>query len=71
MERSKARAKYETQLARAHRSLYWASVAAEELGDLGAVDDVTQIMLEVNRLTEDSLRGRKRTREPIPGQLTI
>lgn len=71
MSNSTARAKYETQLGRAHRSLFWAVNAARAMGDEGAAQDCEQILSELSRLNADSLDGRKRRREDLSGQLTI
>jgi len=60
MKNSTSRSRYETQLARSHRSLYWAMQVAEELGDEGAVHDCKAILLEIARLTEDSLKNGSR-----------
>lgn len=61
MPNSHTRSKYEAKLASAHRMLYWASVAASEMGDEGAEEDILALMRELSRLTEDSLRGKRQT----------
>lgn len=55
-----ARAKYETALARAHRAMYHAEAAAEEMGSPGATWDCHLIALELTRLANDSLSGKAR-----------
>lgn len=61
-----ARAHYETQLGRAHRSLFWAVQRAREMGDEGAAQDCEQLLAEITRLNEDSLQGRRRVRLTPP-----
>lgn len=61
-----ARAHYETQLGRAHRSLFWAVERAREMGDEGAAQDCEQLLAEITRLNEDSLRERPTGRRLSP-----
>jgi hypothetical protein len=63
------RARYESSLARAHRALYYAQEAAEELRDPGAADDCAQILREISRLADASLKGKARPQ--LAGQLKM
>jgi len=56
------RSRYEECLARAHRALYHAADAAEDLGDDGAAEDARQLQAEISRMMQDSLKGKKRPR---------
>lgn len=65
-----ARARYEAQLAVAHRALFRAQEAADEMNDSGAALDLDGILGEISRLADDSLRTvmRKRREQPtLPG----
>lgn len=62
MNRSLSRSKYEAKLAAAHRQLYYAMSEAEELGDFGAVEDISALLQHITVLTQDSLRGKPRRR---------
>jgi hypothetical protein len=64
------RARYEEALARAHRSLWVAAQTAERQGWDGAFDDITQILVEVTRLTNDSL-SKKGPAKVMKGQLAL
>lgn len=55
-----SRATYEAELARAHRALSKARDAADRMNCDGEWLDVTQILVEVTRLAEDSASGRRR-----------
>lgn len=68
---STARAKLESELARAHRALYYAEAAAEDLNEPGTAEDLKQLQREVVRIAEGSLRGRPNTRSVLPGQLNL
>jgi hypothetical protein len=76
------RARYETQLAHAHRNLYFAMARAEDMGDAHAAEDVASLLLEVTRLAQASLSGHPlrhreasdplvRNRKPMKGQLRL
>jgi len=66
--RGQARSRYEEQLARAHRSLYWAAERAADLHDEGAEEDVLAIMAVLSTLMNDSLatKPRPRRQQEIP-----
>lgn len=64
-----SRARMESQLASAHRALFRAMEAAREDGDLGAELDLEQIMREVGRVAERSLKGK--ARKQLDGQLRL
>lgn len=64
------RARLESALARAHRALFDASTAAEALNEFGTEEDLRQIMQEVTRLSEASLKGSPGRRQ-IAGQLRL
>lgn len=64
------RAKLESELARAHRALYYAEEAAEALSDFGMQEDLKMLLKEVTRLGEASLRGKAR-RSQLAGQFEI
>lgn len=66
MPYSRERAVYESQLAVAHRALWRASEAASEMRDEGAEHDVVQVIKEVTRLAQASLKGKIKT--PMRGQ---
>lgn len=68
---SQSRATMESRLATAHRALHAAATAAAELGDEHAEDDILQILKEVTRVAEDSLKGRARRREPLSNQMSF
>jgi hypothetical protein len=70
MAYSRARAVMEDRLAAAHRALHTAASAAEEMHDDGAAEDIYQILKEVSRVAEASLRDKPR-RSKIKGQLEI
>lgn len=59
MERSKARSRFEAQLAIAHRAMHRAEEAADDLGDPGAAYDCYAIGSELRRLMEDSIAGHR------------
>ena len=63
------RAQMEAELARAHRALYRAADAAERDGDRGAEEDLRQLLAEVTRIAERSLKGKARPR--LDGQLRL
>lgn len=70
MTYSLARAKYESELARAHRALWNAKEQAINLNDQGAVNECEALLLSVTQLAQDSLSGRKRAhraQRPLPG----
>lgn len=67
---SKSRAEYESALSRAHRALYVACEAADDCRDEGAADDCRQLLKEVTRLAEASLKGKLKVK-PHPDQLEI
>lgn len=62
MATSLIRSRYEGHLSRAHRALYAAMEAASDMGDEGAEDDLVALQLEVGRLMQDSINGKKRKR---------
>lgn len=68
MRNSQARSRYEQSLATAHRAIYRAIDQAEQLGDQGAEHDCHQILKEIQRLAEASLRGKVR---PMRGQAEL
>ena len=55
----------EQRLGAAHRYLWDASKLAESHSDQGWADDLREIVWEIERMQEDLLRGRRRSR-PIP-----
>lgn len=57
---SLSRARYEAELARAHRALSRAEQEAENMGSPGAAWDVHMLAVEVVRLANDSLSDKKR-----------
>lgn len=57
---STGRAKMESELAAAHRRLWTASEAAQAMGDLGAAEDIDQILREVSRVASASLTSKAR-----------
>lgn len=65
MRNSLQRSRFEAALARAHRNLWTAQQEAEALGDLGAAEDITEVMRFVADVTADSLKGRKRPRRQL------
>lgn len=68
---SKSRATFEAQLAVAHRALYRASEAAEGMRDDGAEEDCLQLLREVARVAEQSLKSNPRARPQLKGQMSI
>jgi len=54
------RARMETHLASAHKALWRAHAAAEAMGSEGDEHDIFQLLEEVRRLSEASLRDRLR-----------
>lgn len=52
----------EAAIARAHRSLALARDLSSDLADLGLHDDLQLMLIEVERLQIDLLRGTKRPR---------
>ena len=62
------RAAMEYQLARAHRALHTAFMAADNMGDRGAAEDCWQLMVELARVAEKSLKGTPRAKPQIKGQ---
>lgn len=61
MPNSKQRSWYEAALARAHRAVWNAQLAADEFGDMGAADDLTQILQHLQVLMDDSLKNKRHT----------
>jgi hypothetical protein len=55
-----SRATYEAELARAHRAISRAEEAAEAMQSPGAAYDCHLIALELIRLANDSLSGKRR-----------
>ena len=49
-------------IARAHRLLWWAYQDSWDAGQEGVADDLFQILLELERIQEDLLKGRNRKR---------
>lgn len=70
MRYSADRARYETELSKAHRALYNAERLATELNDDGAAQDCGSLTREITRLAQDSL-GPKRRKPQIRGQMEI
>lgn len=68
MPTSEQRARYEAHVSRAAVSLYRAEQAADAMGDEGASQDLQQLRLELRRLCDLSLRGK---RAPLRGQLAL
>lgn len=64
-----SRSRYEQKLAAASKMLYYAAETAESLGDPGAAEDCIQLRTELQRLMEDSLRGRKRPRRQLAAEV--
>jgi hypothetical protein len=62
------RAGYEAALAAAHRALHSAAGHASDMGSEGEQHDTEQLMREVTRLGEDSLRGKARRDRLAPLQ---
>jgi hypothetical protein len=62
MPTSQQRSAYEKGLARAHRALYWAQKRAEELGDDGAVEDLTALLSHLSTMMQDSIADKRRPR---------
>lgn len=72
MEMGTLRGKYEQRLGRAHRALWYAKQASQELGLDGAEDDLDMLLEHCARLTEDSLASkRRRPRPQPPTQMTV
>lgn len=65
------RARIESELAKAHRALYYAQEAAEREGDVGLEEDLRQLLVEVTRIAERSLRGPARAGSSMRGQLRL
>jgi hypothetical protein len=65
------RATMEAKLAIAHRALEQARKYADEAGLEGAWLDITQILVEVQRVAEDSLRGGGRRNTVLKGQMSF
>jgi hypothetical protein len=61
------RARYEFALAAAHRQLFNASQRADEMHDEGAGDDLAQLLREVSRLADASLRDKPLRKRGIAG----
>lgn len=57
---STARAAYEAALSRAHVAIVRAETLAEDLNSPGAAYDCHLIALEITRLADDSLSGKRR-----------
>lgn len=64
---------FEQNLALAHGALWRAHIAAERMGSEGDADDTWHLAEEVRRLSEASLKGRRRrlpqvapARAPLP-----
>lgn len=58
----------EANIANSHRCLHHAAYAASTLSDLGLHDDLQMIMLELERLQVDLLKGAGRRRVLIHSQ---
>lgn len=71
MRNSIKRSTYEANLAVAHRALWRAQINADDLGDQGAADDLTEILKHVSVLAQDSLKGNHRATVPSRAQLTL
>lgn len=71
MANSKARAVYEYRLAAAHSNLHRAAQAAADMGSEGEQLDCEQLLREITRLGQDSLRGKARRNASIPHQLEM
>lgn len=65
MRKSLQRSRYESRLAVAHRALYGAQQAAVELGDDGAVEDLSELSRHLAVMLEDSLKDHKRPRRQL------
>jgi len=67
------RARYEAALGRAHRALWIAGCIAGEMGDHGAEEDLEQLLREVTRIAEGSLKGsaRRAKSQQIAGQTSL
>jgi len=55
---SSQRATYETRLAIAHKQIWQCIQLAANAGDEGLEDDLTQLIKEITRMANDSLRGK-------------
>lgn len=71
MSYSTDRARIEQNLATAHRALWRARTAAEHDGDQTLEWDLAQLQAEVQRLAENSLRGRARKSVLNRGQMSL
>jgi hypothetical protein len=65
------RARMEQAIATAHRAVWRAAEAAEEMGSEGDHEDLVAIMRELTRLQVESLKGRSRRSKQIAGQLDL
>lgn len=65
------RARMETQLAVAHRALYRAQQAAENMQDEGAAHDLQQLLWGVTAIAEASLGNARRPNGVIKGQMSL
>ena len=66
---SEKRSRLESRLAAAHRSTLFARNIAEQIDDHALYLDLTQILVTLTRLTENSLRGK--ARRQILGQTSL
>jgi hypothetical protein len=71
MRTSTMRSSYEQSLSVAHRALYRASDQAEQLGDVGAAEDLHELLKHISVLMDSSLRNKKRPVTSIAGQLNL
>lgn len=69
MSSTSGRARFEVELAKAHRALYNAQGRAEELGDQAGHDELYDLLLRVGALMERSLT--KRPNRQIQGQTRL
>ena len=65
------RAQFESALASSHRALYRALAAAEALNSPGDVEDISEILREITRITDASLSDRRRPLKPMQGQIKL
>lgn len=65
------RARMETQLAVAHRALYRAQRAAENMQDEGAAHDLEQMIWGVTAIAEASLDRKRRPKGVLKGQMSF
>lgn len=71
MPSSYERSRYESRLAAASKAIWQAADLADVMADEGAAEDLYGMREHLQKLMEDSLRGRKQKRVQIDGQQAI